>query len=76
MHSPAQFTWPRLPSNEEGALTVMVFLCGLVSSLVCFRFDSLPAGAVDGAIVYAAAGGVSTVGCIYQAIRVDFSWCR
>ena len=41
----------------------MAFLCGLESSLECFRFDSLPAGARDGAIVSAAAGGLSTAGC-------------
>ena len=63
MHSPAQPTWAHLLSDGKGALTAMAFLCGLVSSLECFRFDSLPAGAVDGAIVCAAAGELGTAGC-------------
>lgn len=55
---PAQSTRARLLSDGEGALTVMTFFCGLVSSLECLRLDSLPADAKDGAIVSAAAGGL------------------
>ena len=62
MHSPAQPTWARLLSDGEGALTAMTFLCGLESSLECLRFDSLPADAVDGAVVYAAAGDLRIAG--------------
>ncbi len=63
MHSPAQPTLTRLLSDSQGALTVMVFFCGLQSSLESFRFDSLPAGAVDGAIVCAVAGDLMIAGC-------------
>lgn len=63
MHSPAQSTWARLLSDGQDALTVIVFFCGLQSSLESFRFDSLPAGAVDGAIVYAVAGDLMIAGC-------------
>lgn len=53
----------------------MVFLCGLVSSLESFRFDSLPAGAVDGAIVYAAAGvEYCGVYALYLPMYVWYKW--
>ena len=63
MHSPAQPTWARLLSDAKGALTAMVFLFGLESSLECLRFDSVLADAVDGAVVYAAAGDLRIAGC-------------
>lgn len=78
MHSPAQPTWARLLSDGEGALTAMTFLCGLESLPECFRFDSLPAGAIDGAIVYAAAGELSAAGCdvCSYALMVQLVWRR
>lgn len=62
LHSPAQPTSARLLSDGKGALTVMVFLFGLESSLECLRFDSLSAGAVGGAIV-CVAGELDAAGC-------------
>lgn len=68
MHSPAQPTPARLLTDGEGALTVMIFLVGLESSLECLRFDSLSVAAVDGAIVGVVAGELSMVGVTYVAV--------
>lgn len=62
MHSLEQPTLARLLTQSLGALTVIVFLFGLESSLGFFRFDSLPAGAVDGAIVDAVASKLVDAG--------------
>lgn len=71
MHSPAQPTSARLLSDGEGALTVMIFLVGLESSLECLRFDSLSVALVEGAIVGVVANELTMAGsdvcivCVY-----------
>lgn len=63
MYSPAQPRLAQLLSDREGALTVMIFLVGLESSLECLRFDSLSVAVVDGAIVVVVADELSVAGC-------------
>ena len=74
MHSPAQLTSARLLSGREGALTVMIFLVGLESSLECLRFDSLSVAVVEGAIVGVVADEFTMAGCDVCIVCVYVQW--